>query len=251
MNHEIINYDRYRMKPGELILNLLLAIGFCFLVGMIFYDNWIISSILSLLGIAWIPGRKKELARRRRELVKLQFRDALYFISVSLSSGKAFETALVDAQQALEKVYPDKNAIIIKELELVNARVLMNIPVEEALDDFAQRTQVEEVKNFSDVFSISKRAGANLVEVIKNTSNVIREKIEVKQEIENLIVGKKLEQKILSLPPFVMVYLIKSSSSGFLDPLFYTTAGRVVMTIALLLLLVGHLISKKIMNIEV
>ncbi len=127
----------------------------------------------------------------------------------------------------------------------------MNIPVEEALDDFAQRTQVEEVKNFSDVFSISKRAGANLVEVIKNTSNVIREKIEVKQEIENLIVGKKLEQKILSLTPFVMVYLIKSSSSGFLDPLFYTTAGRVVMTIALLLLLVGHLISKKIMNIEV
>lgn len=59
MNHEIINYDRYRMKPGELILNLLLAMGFCFLVGMIFYDNWIISSILSLLGIAWIPGRKK------------------------------------------------------------------------------------------------------------------------------------------------------------------------------------------------
>ena len=106
--------------------------GFCFLVGMIFYDHLIISSLLSLLGIAWIPGRKKELARRRKELVKLQFKDALYFISVSLSSGKSFETALVDAQRALERVYPDKNALIIKELELINARITMNISVEQA-----------------------------------------------------------------------------------------------------------------------
>jgi len=251
MEQEIIQYDQYRMKPQELILNLVLAMGFLFLVGMIFYDQWLMASFLSLLGIAWIPGRKRELARRRKELVKLQFRDALYFISVSLSAGKSFETALLDAQQALEKVYPDKNAIIIKELELINARVMMNVPVEQALNDFAQRVQIEEVKSFADVFSISKRAGVNLVEVIKNTSGMIREKIEVKQEIENLIAGKKLEQKILSVTPFVMVYIIKSSSSEFLDPLYATAAGRVVMTVALLLLLAGHLIAKKIMNIEV
>jgi len=251
MEQEIIQYDRYRMKPGEFILNLLLAMVFLFLVGMIFYDHWFIALLLSLLGFAWIPGRKRELAKRRKELVKLQFRDALYFISVSLSAGKSFETALLDAQQALERVYPDKNAIIIRELELINARVMMNVPVEQALNDFAQRVRIEEVKSFADIFSISKRAGVNLVEVIKNTSGMIREKIEVRQEIENLIAGKKLEQKILSVTPFVMVYLIKSSSSEFLEPLYSTAAGRVVMTVALLLLLAGHVIAKKIMNIEV
>lgn len=218
---------------------------------MIFYDHWIIASVLSLLGIAWIPGRNKELARRRKELVRFQFKDALYFISVSLSAGKSFETALLDAQLALESVYPDKNAPIIKELEMINARVMMNIPVEQALEDFAQRVQIEEVKSFSEIFSISRRAGVNLVEVIKNTSGMIREKIEIKQEIENYIAGKKLEQKILCLTPFIMVYVIKSTSSGFLDPLFNTAAGRVVMSIALLLLSAGYLISKKIMNIEV
>jgi len=46
---------------------------------------------------------------------------------------------------------------------------MMNVPVEQALNDFAQRVQIEEVKSFADVFSISKRAGVNLVEVIKNT----------------------------------------------------------------------------------
>lgn len=251
MDKEVIQYDKYRMSPEEFILNLLLAMGFLFLVGMIFYDHWGIAAILSLLGFAWIPGRKKELAKRRKELVKLQFKDALYFLSVSLSAGKSFETALLDAQQAMEKVYPDKNALIIKELELINARIMMNTPVEQALEDFARRVQIEEIRNFADIFSISKRAGANLVEVIKNTSGMIREKIEVKQEIENFIAEKKMEQKILSVMPFVMIYVIKATSSEFLDPLYNTAAGRLIMTAALLLVLAGHLIAKKIMDIEV
>lgn len=251
MEDREIRYDKYRMKPGELIVNLLLAMGFFFMVGMIFYDHWIIAFVMSLLGVAWIPARQKELARRRKEAVKLQFKDALYFISVSLSSGKSLETAFMDAQQALEKIYPDKNAYIIRELELVNSKVRMNIPVEQALAEFAERARIEEVKNFSDVLSISKRAGANLVEVIKNTSNLIREKIEVKQEIENIIAGKKLEQKIVGVTPFVLVYIIKSSGSGFLDPLFDTAAGRLVMTAALMLLAAGYAISRKIMDIEV
>lgn len=251
MDKEVIQYDKYRMSPEEFILNLLLAMGFLFLVGMIFYDHWGIAAILSLLGFAWIPGRKKELAKRRKELVKLQFKDALYFLSVSLSAGKSFETALLDAQQAMEKVYPDKNALIIKELELINARIMMNTPVEQALEDFARRVQIEEIRNFADIFSISKRAGANLVEVIKNTSGMIREKIEVKQEIENFIAEKKMEQKILSVMPFVMIYVIKATSSEFLDPLYNTAAGRLIMTVALLLVLAGHLIAKKIMDIEV
>jgi len=39
MENEAIRYDQYRMKLGELVLNLLMAMGFFFLVGMIFYDH--------------------------------------------------------------------------------------------------------------------------------------------------------------------------------------------------------------------
>lgn len=251
MDHDGIQYDSYRMKPEEFIITLVLAMGFFFMVGMIFYDNIVISLFLSGLGISYIPSRKKDLIKKRKELLKLQFKDALYFVSVSLSAGKSFETALIDAERTLLKVYPDKNADILVELELINARIMMNIPVEQTLNDLAQRSHIEEIKNFADVFSISKRAGANLVEVIKNTSSLIREKIEVKNEIENFIAEKKLEQKILSLTPFVLVFVIKATSSDFLVPLFNTLQGRLVMTVALLMLLAGFLISKKIMNIQV
>jgi tight adherence protein B len=246
-----VHYDQYKMKPEEVILTLIVAMGFLFLVGQIFYDNLYLSLFLSLFGVFYLPVRKKALIRQRKNLLNLQFKDALYFISVSLSAGKSMETALIEAQKALKGIYPDGESDMLKELDLMNARILMSVPTEKVIQDFAERAQIEDIKSFADVFSISRRAGANLVEVIKNTSATIREKIEVKQEIENIITGKRLEQKILTVMPFAMVFFIKNTSDGFLDPLFTTLAGRIVMTVALGMIAAAWLISRKIMNIEV
>lgn len=249
--NEIPQYNAYVMKPEERVITLLLAMGFCFFVGLLFYENVILSAILSFAGILYIPVRKKEQLRKRKEVLNLQFKDALYFLSVSLSAGKSFETALIDAQKSLIGIYPDQNCDILRELEIMNGRILMNEPVEKVFCDLAERSGIEDIKSFADVIMISKRAGANLVEVVKNTSATIAEKVEIRQEIENLIASKKFEQKIMTVMPFAMVFFLKSSSSDYLTPLMTTAYGHVMMTIALILILIGQLIGQKVMRIDV
>ncbi len=244
-------YDIYVMKPEELIITLLLAMGACFAIGLIFYENLILAALLSLVGILYIPFRKKEQLRKKKEVLTIQFKDTLYFLSVSLSAGKSIETAMLDTYKTMLGIYPDKNSDIIKELEIVNQKVLMNEPIEKIFYDLAQRSKIEDIKSFADVIMISKRAGGNLIEVIKNTSDTIREKVEIQNEIENLITGKKFEQKVMSIVPFGLVLFLKSSGSGYLEPLMTTTYGHIIMTIALAMLLLGQLIGHKIMKIEV
>lgn len=244
-------YDVYEMKPDELIFTLIMAMGTCFVVGLIFYENIILASILSLTGIFYIPYRKKEQLRKKKEVLTIQFKDTLYFLSVSLSAGKSMETALLDTYKTMLGIYPDKTSDIIKELEIMNQRILMNEPIEKIFYDLAERSKIEDIKSFSDVILISKRAGGNLVEVIKNTSETIREKVEIQNDIQNLIAGKKFEQKVMGIVPFVLVLFLKSSGSGYLEPLMTTTYGHVIMTIALLMLLLGQFIAHKIMKIEV
>jgi tight adherence protein B len=244
-------YNIYVMKPLELILTTITAMGACFAVGYLFYENIIISSIFSFGGILYIPIRKKELLRKRKEALTLQFKDLLYFVSVSLTSGKSLETALIDSRKAIAGIYPDPDSDILTELEIIHKRLLFNEPVEKIFYDFAVRSGIDDIKNFADVIIISKRAGANLVEVIKNTSATIREKVEMRQEIDNLIAGKKLEQKVLCVMPFVMILFLKTTSSDFLEPLMTTTYGHVIMTIALAMIIAGLLIGRKIMRIEV
>lgn len=239
------------MKADELTIALLFSMGVCFLIGMLFYENIVLSVIFSLAGLLYIPMRKKEQLKKKKETLNIQFKDMLYFLSVSLSVGKSFETALLETQKSMSGIYPDKTCDIMVELEILNNKILMSEPVEKAFYDLARRTQIEDIKSFADVIFISKRAGVNLVEVIKNTNDTIREKIEIRQEINNLIAGKKLENRILSIMPFAMVIMLKDSSSGFLDPLMTTTFGHVIMTIALLMVMSGLIIAQKIMNIEV
>jgi tight adherence protein B len=239
------------MKPEEFILSLSGAMGFCFCVGLIFYDNALLSAFLSLAGIFYIPIRRKEQLRKRKEILHIQFKDALYFLTVSLSAGKSFESALMDVKKSLSGIYPDPNCDMVKELEIMNGKILMNEPVEKVFLDLAQRSEIDDIKSFTDVLMISKRAGANMIEVIKNTSATIREKIEIRQEIDNLIAGKKLEQKVLTIMPFAMVFFLKSSSSDFLAPLMTTAFGHIIMTGALIMILIGQLIAHKVMRIEV
>ena len=250
INREIPQYKYYKMKPEELILSLAIAMACCFFVGLIFYENIFLSALLSLVGVIYIPFRKKEQMKKRKDALNLQFKDSLYFISVSLTAGKSLETAILEAYKSILGIYPDPESDIVVELEIMNKRLLMNEPVEKIILDLAERSQIEDIKSFAQVILISKRAGANLVEVIKNTSDTIREKIEIHQDIENLIAGKKLEQKILGIMPFVMVLFLKTGSN-YLEPLMTTAYGRVVMTVALFMILAGQFVAHKVMNIEV
>jgi tight adherence protein B len=79
---------------------------------------------------------------------------------------------------------------------------------------------------------------------------MISERIEIKQEIETGLYSKKQEQRILSLLPAAMILFISAMSGEYMEPMFNTAAGRVVMTICLLMTGIGAFLSNRIMNIK-
>jgi tight adherence protein B len=90
-----------------------------------------------------------------------------------------------------------------------------------------------------------------MVEVIKNTSNIINDKIEIKEEINTLLSSKKFEQKVLTAMPVLMIVLLSVTAADYMAPVFEKLAGRIIMTVAIAVIVFGYFISKKIMNIKV
>ncbi len=168
-----------------------------------------------------------------------------------MSAGKSVESAFADALQDLKILHFQKDSLIIIEFKYIIAKLEMNQTVEETLGDFADRTNIEDIKNFADIFSICKRTGGNLIDAIKNSSKIITEKIEFKQELRNMLAQKKFEQKLLNVIPVVLILVLSWTAGGYMEPMFITIGGRVVMTIAMLIMLVAYVISKKIIDIEV
>jgi tight adherence protein B len=192
------------MSFKERIGYTLLAAVAIYLVAFIFYQNYIISLVVSFAALLYPKIRNKDIIAKRKNELNLQFKDMLYSLSSSLSAGKSVEPSFKEVLKDLSIIDPDSNTFIIKEVEYIVRKIEMNETIEAALEDFAARSHIEDIENFVDVFQTSKRAGGNIVEIIKNTSNIISDKIEVKEEIDTLLASRKFEQKVLAIMPIML-----------------------------------------------
>lgn len=187
----------------------------------------------------------------RKNELNIQFKDMLYSLSSSLSAGKSIELAFKDVLKDLSIMYPDPDASIIKEAGYIARKIDMNETVESALCDFARRAHSEDIDSFVDVFRTCKRMGGNMVEIIRNTSNIINDKIEIKQEINTILAERRFEQKVLNVLPILLILLLSLSAGDYMYPVFNTGTGRAVMSVAIILLIGAYFISKKITDIDV
>ncbi|MDI9482626.1 MAG: type II secretion system F family protein [Bacillota bacterium] len=244
------DYRKYRYNPLELIFYSgigALAMG---TVGWVFYQNYYITVITAILGLFYPKIKLKKLTEKHINILRLQFKDMLYYLGSSLSAGRSVESAFAQVYSSLKNIYPDDKSDIVRETEIILKRLRTNENIENILKDFANRSGIEEIHHFADVFSVCRRSGGNLIEVVRTTSRMISERIEIKQEIETNLAGKKQEQRILTLSPILMVIFISKMSGEFIQPLFSTEVGRVVMTISLLMIGIGIIISNRIMDIH-
>ena len=127
----------------------------------------------------------------------------------------------------------------------------MNNTTESMFSQFAERAHLEDIENFVDIFVTCKRTGGDLIEVMRSTSNTIGEKIEVKQEIETTISGKKYEFNFMMVLPVIMVLFLTVTSREYMEPVFTELAGKMAMTVAIIMFGLSYLVGSKLMKINV
>ncbi|UQZ81626.1 Bacterial type II secretion system protein F domain protein [Paenibacillus konkukensis] len=246
----LTNYSEYRLSVNERVLSVVIGMAGAGLVGFIFYKSAAATAILACAGLYCPVLWRKEMIRRRKLQLQLQFKQALSSLSSALGAGKSVESAFQEALSDLRLLYPDAQAFIIKELETVNRRIENGETIEAALKDWSARAQVEDIQQFTDVFITCKRSGGNLVHVIRRTASIIQEKLDIEQDIQVMMAQKRFESKVLSFAPLIVVAVLNFSSPDYMEPL-YQGAGYLIMTVALLILIGCFAITRWIMNVKV
>ena len=90
-----------------------------------------------------------------------------------------------------------------------------------------------------------------MTEILSETADSIEQKSVVDKEIQVILSSKKMEQKIMNVIPFFIIFYISITSRGFFDVLYHNLIGIVIMTFCLVLYLAAFMISQKIVAIEV
>ena len=249
-NYEM-DYNTYQMQIKEKIAIVLLAVFILSIIAFIFYRKRLIMiaiiSSFSLLAPKYIE--KKKIKQQKRQINR-QFKDALYALSSSLSSGKSIENAMADVVKDLLIQYNKKERIVI-EFQLIHKKIAYNTSVYNAILDFAKRSHCEDIENFASVLEVTKSSGGETNKIIKRTARMITEKFEVKEDINLLVEGKKSEMRGLIFMPIFLVLLLSVTAKEYMAPVFVTQMGLIGTTVSIILIVIGQVIANKILDIEV
>ncbi|NLP17161.1 MAG: hypothetical protein GX379_09000 [Clostridiales bacterium] len=245
----IENYDIYRFSLKEKIRYTIEGLIVVMVLGGVFYKSIFGIIMLSPLICLYYKNKNKELIKKRKWQLNLEFRDGINSLSSALSAGYSAEHAFIEAIKDLKQIYPE-GAMIIREFTYLVKRIQINITVEKALSDFGERSNIEDIISFAEVFATAKRTGGDMVQIIKATGNIISNKLEIKREILTMIAAKKFEATIMKFVPVGILCYLSVFSPGFLDPLYYNLFGILVMTFLLLIYLFTYRIIDKIIAIE-
>lgn len=165
----------------------------------------------------------------QRERLAGQFRECILAVASSLQAGYSVENAFLECEQDMEQMF-GQEALICVELRLIRRGLAINISLEELLADLGERSGCDEIAQFGEVFSIAKRNGGNMAEIIGSSSELIGRNIDLRRELEVLLGGKRMELMIMKLMPFFVLLYVGSANEGYFDMLYHNGKGILIMT---------------------
>ncbi len=241
------DYRKYCWKKGEKIKTVIICIGIMGLLSYFFYRSILAMIPLSAVGVYAFGRITQKRAEREREELTVQFRECILSAATSLQAGYSIENAFLECRQDMALMYGE-GAPICRELNIIKRGLAINISLEELLLDMANRSSCDDISQFAQIFALAKRNGGNMAEIIKGSANQIGKRIELKQEIQMLMGGKKMELVIMELMPFGILLYINLGNPGYFDNLYHNLAGTVIMSGCLAAYLGAYLLGEHIMH---
>lgn len=249
-NYSLPDYSDYRFQAKECLVYVAEGALLVAIIAYFFYRSWIACVGLMPVLILFLREKRKELAKKQRQDLSVQFKDLILAVSANQKAGYSIENAFRESYRDMAMLYGE-NGIICTELKHIIVGLDNNVILEKLLYSLGMRSGLQDVVQFADVFLIAKRSGGSMTDILSKTAAVIEQKTETEKEIQLMISAKKTEQKIMNMVPFFIIFYVGSTSKGFFDVLYHNLIGVIIMTVCLGFYMAAYLLSKRIVDIEV
>ncbi len=219
-------------------------------LGMLFYDSFAAAALIFCISPFFEEKYADYLCEKQRKKLLYEFKDALYTLSASIAAGRQFPRAVDDAAEAA-LLFAGEKSLLWPELAAASGSYKeVNAGLEEAFEDFAERSGTEEIKMFARSCSICKRTGGDLEELCLKSAYMLIEKLEFGTETDAILAEKKMDTAVLMAMPPVMLLFLNMSSYDYVRVLYDTSEGRMLMSVSLAVMTAAVFWSFHIMRLK-
>jgi len=210
-----------------------------------------IAILVALILGWWIPrfyvGRRKA---RRLSAFNDHLADTITLVANALRAGASF-------LQAIELVVRETQPPISTEFNRVIREVNLGLPFEQALNNMVRRVRSDDLELMTTAITIQHQVGGNLAEILDSIAFTIRERIRIMGEIKTLTAQQRMSGYVVAGLPIFLVVILAIIAPTFMEPMFGPPLivgiplGVIVLALGGIMMLIGFLAIRRIVDIEV
>lgn len=183
---------------------------------------------------------------RAKRLHKFEemFPESLEFVARSMRAGHAFSVSL-------EMIHREFQEPLAGEFRRTFDEHNLGMPLDQALLKLAARVPLLDVHFFVSAVLLQKRTGGNLAEILDKLAYVIRERFKLRGRIRAISAHGRMTGVALTMIPIGVALLMFYVNPSYISFFIEDETGNIMLGVAILLQMIGYLIIRKIVSIEV
>ena len=181
---------------------------------------------------------------RRIEQLERQLPDALQMLAGTARAGLSLPAAI---RQVSTELAPP----LQQELLLVQHEQRLGVALDDALENLARRIPAQPVKLMVSAMRIANETGGGLAETLERTASTLRSQHAMELKIRALTAQGKLQAWVVGLLPVFLLWVLARMEPEAMSLLWTTQLGWGVLGAVIVMELIGVLLIRRIVAIDI
>ena len=232
------------LRSGEFVVATVGAGLVAAVVAAAMLQNVLLAAVIGVLGALLPTILLRTALSRRSDKMREQLPDVLTIMASSLRAGHSF-------LQALDTTAREIQAPANVEFQRLVAEIRLGRPAEDALEALADRVGSPDFRWAVLAVNIQREVGGNLAEILDNVSDTLRERAMMRRQVRVLTAEGRLSAWVLAILPFAIALYMFAVNPKYISLLFTKQIGLVMLGVGGVLMVLGILWMRKIVDIDV
>ncbi|HET9399913.1 MAG TPA: type II secretion system F family protein [Candidatus Acidoferrales bacterium] len=152
---------------------------------------------------------------------------------------------------AVEMVGQESPEPLASEFKMVSEQQTLGLPLREAILNLVQRVPREDVRMLATAILVQTETGGNLAQILDKTSALMRDRIRLRGQLRIYTAQGRITGWIICFLPFILFGIISLVNPGYEKILYTDPFGRNLIYTGAVLMTLGILIIRKIINVKI
>jgi tight adherence protein B len=181
---------------------------------------------------------------RRLQAFAQQLPNALTSLANALRGGYGIAQAM---SLTAEEMTPPMST----ELRRVVAETGYGLPYDTAFRNMLRRNPSDDLSLVVTALELHLEMGGNLSEILDNIGAIVRDRVRIYMQVQALTASQRFSATIVTALPFGIVAVMYVLNRSYISQLWTTTPGLIILALAVVLVVTGTIVLRRVATIKV